>query len=73
MIRQARQVPGEWVLALPNERVTLARSIRQRRHPDLRSPVGRLEVQTRLVYVDEFGVKRANLYVKWVVAPAVRG
>jgi hypothetical protein len=66
LVAEARRRPGKRQLLLPDEPVRLATTIRQRSHPDLHLSDGRLEVEVTAAAVDELGVRRGNLYVRYI-------
>lgn len=67
MVVDARRAPGAWFLALVDVPYSTARTVRTRRHPDLRNlPGGRLEADARNRYTDDHGTERCDLFVRWV-------
>lgn len=66
IVLDARRNGGEWFLALNDVPLSTARTVRQRRHPDLHNlPGGTLEAEPRNLYTDDAGMRRCDLFVRW--------
>lgn len=67
IVLDARRLGGEWFLALSDVPYSTARTVRQRRHPDLHNlDGGALEAEARNVYTDDAGMRRCDLFVRWL-------
>ena len=66
IVNLARQNKGAWFLALADVSSRTTELVTGRRHADLRLPDGKLEASMRHEYKDENGLKRGDLYVRFV-------
>lgn len=66
VVRRLRRAPGRRERTFVNVPVSVARTIRQRRHPDLRFEGGHLEAEVLNEYVDDVGTKRGDVYVTYI-------
>lgn len=71
IVLAARAHPGKWVVRLPNERAAMTQAIKHRRSPALHLLDGTLEAKAVHIYVDEYGQRRADIYIRFT--PAKRG
>lgn len=67
IVARGRENPGRWVLELPDSPAATLKSVRDRRHPDLRVEDGRLEGMILNEHVGPDRRKRGDIYTRFVV------
>jgi hypothetical protein len=65
IIRKCKRADGGWLLFFSNQSTRTAAAVRLKRHPDLRRDDGELQVRVTSRYVDEAGVERGDLWLRW--------
>lgn len=66
IVDRARAEPGRFQLLLPDAPRSVVKTIRLRRTRELLLDDGRLEAYARDEYKDRDGIRRANVYVRFV-------
>lgn len=65
IIQRAKAQPGRWVIRYNDVSVRLVRRVNARSHPALRMEGGRLEAKAINQYVDEHGVRKGDVYIRY--------
>lgn len=69
IVAQARSHPGSWVVRLPNVPSRLERTVRERSAPELHLSDGVIEADLRNSYLDAYGARKGDLYLRFVPTP----